>query len=43
MLLYLFFAAAGLPGWQLRYLVQQSFLPIASFRIVLYGVHGAAL
>jgi len=42
-LLYLFFATAGAPGWRLKDSIQRSFPPIASFLIVLYGVHGAVL
>lgn len=42
-LLYLFFATAGAPGWRLKDSIQQSFPSIASFLIVLYGVHGAIL
>eukprot|EP00581_Thalassiosira_minuscula_P003822 CAMPEP_0183743962 /NCGR_PEP_ID=MMETSP0737-20130205/65488_1 /TAXON_ID=385413 /ORGANISM="Thalassiosira miniscula, Strain CCMP1093" /LENGTH=469 /DNA_ID=CAMNT_0025979595 /DNA_START=376 /DNA_END=1786 /DNA_ORIENTATION=- len=42
-LLYLFFATAGAPGWRLKDSIQQSFPSIASFLIILYGVHGAFL
>ena len=42
-LLYLFFATAGAPGWRLKESIQQSFPSIASFLIILYGIHGAAL
>ncbi|KAL7531824.1 hypothetical protein ACHAXR_004257 [Thalassiosira sp. AJA248-18] len=42
-LLYLFFATAGAPGWLLKDSIQQSFPAIASFLIILYGVHGAVL
>jgi uncharacterized membrane protein len=42
-LLYLFFATAGAPGWRLKESIQQSFPSIATFLIILYGVHGATL
>jgi uncharacterized membrane protein len=42
-LLYLFFATAGAPGWRLKESIQQSFPAIASFLVVLYGVHGGVL
>jgi len=42
-LLYLFFATAGAPGWRLKDSIQRSFPPIASFLVVLYGIHGAVL
>ena len=42
-LLYLFFATAGAPGWRLKDSIQRSFPSIASFLIVLYGVHGGVL
>ncbi|KAL3788679.1 LOW QUALITY PROTEIN: hypothetical protein HJC23_001878 [Cyclotella cryptica] len=38
-LLYLFFATAGAPGWRLKDSIQHSFPSIASFLIILYGVH----
>lgn len=41
--LYLFFATAGAPGWRLKGSVQRAFPAIASFLLVLYGVHGAVL
>ena len=42
-LLYLFFATAGAPGWRLKDSIQKSFPSIASFLVVLYGVHGCVL
>ena len=42
-LLYLFFATAGAPGWKLKDSIQASFPSIASFLIILYGVHGCVL
>lgn len=42
-LLYLFFATAGAPGWRLKESIQQSFPSIASFLIIMYGIHGATL
>jgi hypothetical protein len=42
-LLYLFFATAGAPGWKLKDSIQTSFPSIASFLILLYGVHGCVL
>ncbi len=42
-LLYLFFATAGAPGWRLKESIQQSFPSIASFLIIMYGMHGATL
>jgi uncharacterized membrane protein len=42
-LLYLFFATAGAPGWRLQDSIQQSFPSIASFLMILYGVHGMVL
>jgi len=42
-LLYLFFATAGAPGWRLKESIQQSFPSIATFLIILYGVHGSVL
>jgi len=42
-LLYLFFATAGAPGWRLKDSIQKSFPSIASFLIILYGVHGGVL
>lgn len=42
-LLYVFFATAGAPGWRLKESIQQSFPSIASFLIIMYGIHGATL
>ncbi|KAL3760055.1 hypothetical protein ACHAWU_006603 [Discostella pseudostelligera] len=42
-LLYLFFATAGAPGWRLKDSIRQSFPSIASFLMILYGVHGMVL
>lgn len=42
-LLYLFFATAGAPGWRLQDSIRQSFPSIASFLMILYGVHGIVL
>jgi hypothetical protein len=42
-LLYLFFATAGAPGWRLKDSIQKSFPSIASFLVILYGVHGCVL
>eukprot|EP00986_Skeletonema_menzelii_P003759 scaffold1202_cov149-Skeletonema_menzelii.AAC.4 len=42
-LLYLFFATAGAPGWRLKESIQQSFPSIATFLIILYGIHGLIL
>jgi len=42
-LLYLFFATAGAPGWRLKDSIQRSFPPIASFLVILYGIHGVVL
>lgn len=38
-LLYLFFATAGAPGWRLKDSIQQAFPSIATFLIIMYGVH----
>lgn len=38
-LLYLFFASAGAPGWRIQDSIQQSFRSIATFLIIMYGVH----
>jgi uncharacterized membrane protein len=38
-LLYLFFASAGAPGWRIQDSIQQSFPSIATFLIIMYGVH----
>jgi hypothetical protein len=42
-LLYLFFTTAGAPGWRLKESIQQSFPSIASFLLILYGVHLSVL
>ncbi len=42
-LLYLFFATAGAPGWRLKDSIRQSFPSIASFLLMLYGIHGIVL
>ncbi len=42
-LLYLFFATAGAPGWRLKDFIQNLFPSIASFLVILYGVHRCIL